>query len=144
MLSKTTLCLLLTINIFASENLYEEAGKKFNIDPEILWAIGETESKHNPRAINYNKNGTYDVGVMQINSIHFRRFNVTANDLFDPRTNIMIGAEILSGCYTKYGDSWMTINCYNGLSMDNVKNYTYAQKVYKSLRDGRQKYASKS
>ncbi len=39
-----------------------------SIFSELLRSIAEAESGLNPAAINRNSNGTYDFGVMQINS----------------------------------------------------------------------------
>lgn len=128
--------------MLAEENIYAEAGNYYGIDPWILWAIGATESGHNPYAINRNSNGTYDIGVMQINSIHFKEYNLHPEQLYDPRTNIFVGALILKECFNRHGNNWMAINCYNGLSPANKKYYVYANKVYKKLMEGKKKYAN--
>lgn len=134
---------LLIFSAFAEEdNYYVEAGQLSGIDPWMLWAIGDTESGHNAYAINRNKNGTYDIGVMQINSTHFKEYGLRPEDLYNPRTNILMGAIILRDCFNRHGNSWMAINCYNGLSLDNKVNNTYAKKVYKHLVEGKRKYAS--
>jgi|ERR1035437_10314498 hypothetical protein len=44
----------------------------------------------NPNAQNYNNNGTVDIGIMQINSVH----NVPGKYLYDWRTNISVGYQI--------------------------------------------------
>lgn len=136
------LSLLFTAAI-AEENYYVEAGNIVGIEPWLLWGIADTESGHNPYAINHNKNGTYDIGVMQVNSIHFKRFGLTAQDLLDPKVNILTGAIILKECFDKHGNNWMAVNCYNGLSPENRKYYVYANKVYKHMMKGREKYAAR-
>ena len=52
---------------------FEEAGSQYGISPQLLWSIAKTESNFNPRAINRNSNGTYDYGLMQINSSWAKR-----------------------------------------------------------------------
>jgi soluble lytic murein transglycosylase-like protein len=130
-----------------NENYYVSAGKAFNLEPWILWSIGKTESNHNPYAINRNTNGTYDVGVMQINSIHFARlkkqYGLEKEDLLNPKISIYVGASILKECFNKYGNSINAINCYNGLNYDNRVNNTYAKKVYKNYLSGQERYANR-
>jgi len=50
------------------ERCFTEAGNSYNISPLLLWSIAKHESRFNPAAVNRNRNGTYDFGVMQINS----------------------------------------------------------------------------
>lgn len=130
-----------------NENFYVTASEQFNLDPWILWSIGDTESKHNPYAINKNSNGTYDVGVMQINSCHFgelkRKYGLEPKDLYDPKVSIYVGASILKDCFNTYGNNLKAINCYNGLNYDNRINNTYAKRVYQHYLDGKKRYADK-
>lgn len=146
-MKKALLFLVFVTSLIASdnENYYVSAGEAFGIEPWILWSVGDTESKHNPFAINKNSNGTYDVGVMQINSIHFQdlkqKYGIEPKDLFDPKISIYVGASLLKECFDKYGNNWKAINCYNGLNYDNRVNNTYAKKVYQNLIKGQRKYA---
>jgi len=65
----TTLLLLLLIGKSnAYQSCIEEASRLYGINPIIVYAIIKTESGFNPKAINKNKNGSYDLGLMQINS----------------------------------------------------------------------------
>ena len=52
---------------------FEKAGSKYQINPDLLRAIAIVESNLNPEAINYNKNGSYDYGLMQINSTTWQK-----------------------------------------------------------------------
>mgnify|MGYP000025166194 CR=1 FL=1 len=61
----------------ASTNYFEEAGEYYRIDPKILYSIAKKESKFNPNAISRNSNGSVDIGVMQINSVHCKTIKVT-------------------------------------------------------------------
>jgi len=47
---------------------FDEAACRYNISADILYAIAKVESNFNPGAVNWNKNGSYDYGIMQINS----------------------------------------------------------------------------
>lgn len=118
----------------AEEFCFQEAGEEYRISPQILEAIARVESNFNPRAINRNKNGTYDFGVMQINSSWYytlgKEWWMT---LGDPCSNIKGGAKILSGCMKKYGYSWDAIGCYN--SQTPGKREKYALTVFRQLQN---------
>jgi hypothetical protein len=58
---------------------WEEAATKYGINAQLLYAIAKTESGLNPQAFNRNKNGSYDVGLMQINSICSRPYGNTGS-----------------------------------------------------------------
>ncbi|MBU5635363.1 lytic transglycosylase domain-containing protein [Geomonas sp. Red69] len=116
----------------ASAFCFEEAGVEYGINPQILRAIAKVESNFNPAAVNYNTNGTYDFGLMQINSswaptIGKQRWN----SLGDPCNSVKTGAWILSMCMEKYGYTWKAIGCYNSQTPD--KRDRYSKKVFDQL-----------
>lgn len=118
----------------AEELCFQEAGVEYSISPQILKAIAKVESNFNPRAVNWNKNGTYDFGVMQINSSWYYTLGKDWwMTLGDPCSNIKGGAKILSGCMKKYGYSWEAIGCYN--SQTPTKRDKYAMTVFKQLQN---------
>jgi len=95
---------------------FAEAGKTFGIDPALLKRIATIESSMNPRAINNNKNGTRDIGLMQINSMHLNplsKIGVTQQALMDPEVNIYVGALLLSSHIRKRGYNLSAIGCYH-------------------------------
>jgi len=111
---------------------FEEAGAMYGVSPMLLYAIAKTESNFNPKAINKNLNGSYDYGVMQINSVHYKTLG---RDLWlslsDPCTNVKVGAWILAQCIKRYGQTWEAVGCYNAVSSE--KRRKYAWRVYKNL-----------
>lgn len=48
---------------------FEEAAAYHHVDPWLLMSIAYVESGFDSHATNVNKNGSYDTGLMQINSI---------------------------------------------------------------------------
>lgn len=128
-----------TTQASSTRNYFVEAGNYYNVAPWLLWAVGKVESGHNPYAVNRNKNGTYDIGLMQINSIHLKRlakYGITRQKLFDPRISVYAGAMILRECMDKYGNNWNAVSCYNGMSKENRLYFTYAKKVHSALING--------
>jgi type IV secretion system protein VirB1 len=54
----------------------------------------------------------YSVGLMQITSTNFHHYGVTASDLLDPCTNLLIFERILSDCYQRGGSLKRALSCY--------------------------------
>ncbi|PRG18074.1 transglycosylase SLT domain-containing protein [Burkholderia multivorans] len=113
-----------------------DAGQRHNIDPLLLYSIAKVESSLKPTAINRNRNGTYDIGLMQINSTHLPRLNkagITRQQLLnDSCTSVMAGAQILSGFISRHGYTWEAVGAYNAGSAPNRRElrHRYAKKVW--------------
>ena len=109
---------------------YEEAGAMYGIAPRLLWTISKGESNFNPAAVNYNTNGSYDFGLMQINSSWaptLRKKGITWQSLADPCTNVKVGAWVLAQCIQDYGYTWAAVGCYN--SRTPSKRDRYAARI---------------
>lgn len=57
-------------------------------DCKTALAIARAESKINPEAYNINTNNTIDVGIFQINSVHFSKDGCSLKDLVDEYKNV--------------------------------------------------------
>ncbi len=113
---------------------WEEAAQKYGINVYLLHAIAKTESSLNPRAINRNKNGSYDIGLMQINSSWLptlRKYGLKEEHLYDPCTSIQVGAWVLAQNMRRLGNSWDAVGAYN--SSKPTIRLQYALRVYKNL-----------
>lgn len=124
--------------LFAQQNYFIQAGEKFGINPQLLWVIAYKESRLRPNIISKpNKNGTYDIGIMQINSIHLPRlkkqYGIDEKDLLKPKINIFIGAKILRICLDKHGLTENGITCYNG----KIVNNSYGKEIIELLKKAR-------
>jgi len=107
----------------------------YGISPQLLWSIAKVESNFDPGAINRNHNGTYDFGIMQINSSWYPALGRAIwNQLGNPCMNVHVGAWVLAQCIQKHGNTWEAIGCYNASSK--TKRVRYAVKVYDALREG--------
>ncbi len=77
---------------------WQEAAQRYGISADLLYAVARVESNLNSQAVNRShlqRTGSYDIGLMQINSGHLRtlsRYGIQEADLFDPCTNIRVGA----------------------------------------------------
>ena len=107
----------LLVGVTANANCFEEAGKRYGLDPILLYSIAEVESSLNPSAINAaNSNSTVDYGLMQINSIWLKQlegFGASKDDLFDPCYNIHVGGWILAQSMRSMGSNWNGVGAYN-------------------------------
>ena len=85
----------------------------YGIDPQLARIIMDKESGGDPNAHNgtMNKDGSWDHGLMQVNSVH--RFSIP--QLSDPEFNIRQGLSILAGSIKAHpGDLRAGIKGYNG------------------------------
>jgi len=127
-------CLITSTTVQA--NCWAAASTRYNIDPLLLYAIAKVESSLDPTAINHNRNGTVDIGLMQINSSHLpqlAKVGITRRRLVEePCTSIMAGAQILAGLIGRHGYTWTAVGAYNAGSAPAREplRQTYAAKVW--------------
>ena len=132
-----TICFVVILVLFAPRYVggfcFEEAGEEYAISPELLWAIAKTESAFNTHALHYNANGSFDYGLMQINSSWYKELGRERwMRLNDGCYNVKVGAWILDRCIKRYGYTWAAVGCYNGVSQD--KKVRYANRIYRTLK----------
>ena len=115
-----------------------DAAKFHRVDPQLLKAILMVESRLNPNAVNRNANGTRDIGVAQVNSIHLpalEKHGIRESELRDGCVNTYVGAWLLSKQIARHGLNWFGVAAYHSTTPS--KNAQYQYLVYKELvRDG--------
>ncbi len=75
---------------------------------------------------------SFDIGLMQINSIHKKTLaknGITLDALLDENCNLHVAAGILWNCYKKHKSTHKAINAYNGKTVGNP----YYSKVFSIL-----------
>ena len=123
----------------ASGFCFNEAGTLFDIPPKLLQAIAKVESNYNPVAVHWNSNGSYDYGLMQINSwwaSPSRLGEDVWSTISDPCTNVMVGAGILANLIERHGYVWKSVGYYN--SGNNKRQKRYIDRVYRAMREIRE------
>lgn len=111
------------------------ASQYYQIPEPLLKAIAYTETGMNPYAIGKNTNGSYDIGLMQINSSwlpKLQRVGIEKKELFEPCKNIQVGAWILSENIKRYGMGIRAIGAYNAVTPS--KQVVYARKVLRNMK----------
>jgi hypothetical protein len=112
---------------------FEEAGRIHGVSHELLQSVARVESGLNSKAVNINKNGSSDLGLMQINSAWIQTLNLNRDELIsNPCYNVMTGAAILRQCIDRYGYTWEAVGCYNAKSKG--KRVGYSWKIFRELK----------
>ena len=110
------------------------AAQYHGVNPYLLRAILMVESRLNPKAVNVNLNGTRDIGVAQINSIHLpvlQNHGIKESHLMDGCVNTYVGAWLLRKQISRYGLNWFGIAAYHSTTPD--KNFRYQVLVYNEM-----------
>lgn len=81
----------------------EKIAKTFPENPEVMIAVAKAESGLNPLTTNRNTNGSRDIGLFQINSVH----GYSDLEMFDVDKNLVAARAI----YDKQGiTAWAAVN----------------------------------
>lgn len=136
----TLLCIvaLWSGSAYAAVDCWQLAGQHYNIDPVLLYAICLQESSHNASLIHYNNDGSYDIGLMQINSSHLpelRTQGITQKKLLNNTClSIMVAASLLSDYTKRFGRTWEAVGAYNAGTGTSAKRRAerelYAHRVW--------------
>jgi len=124
---------------------WHEAARTWGVPASLLYAIAKVESSLTPQAVNRShmqRSGSYDIGLMQINSSHLpvlARYGIRESDLFDACTNLQVAAWLLAHNFARWGHSWEAIGAYNasctqlkGAACRKARS-SYAWRVYQHL-----------
>lgn len=117
---------------------YGDVAEEYELPVGLLYAMAEQESAFDTEAIAYANNGTFSVGLMQINSSWFpalKARGIDYDDLDDGCTNLEAGAWILKQEVDRYGRNWEAIGAYYaGAYTDKTKKWKI--KHYKEYATG--------
>lgn len=122
-------------SVSAKADCLDDAATYHNVSPALARAIAMHESRMNAHAISApNTNGSYDIGLMQINSSWLpmlARYGISHDALLDGCVNAYVGTWILQQNIRQYGYNWEAVGAYNAASP--AKRQKYATAIYEQL-----------
>ena len=108
------------------ERCIPAAAQHHRIDPRLLRAVLKVESDLRPWAFGRNANGTVDMGMAQINSIHLpelARHGIQSQHLFDPCVASYVAAWLLRRNIDRHGLTWFGVAAYHSLTPEHNQRY---------------------
>lgn len=132
--AQTSLPASLPAQISESAPCVAAAAQYHGVNPWVLRAVLKVESDFNPRAVNRNANGSVDVGMAQINSIHFSelgQWGIAPANLLDGCVATYVAAWHLAKQVRKHGNSWFGVASYHSTSP--CQNTRYAGLLWNAL-----------
>lgn len=115
---------------------WNTAAERYNLDVGLLYAVARVETGARTGIVARNRDGSYDIGVMQINSWWLptlAKVGITAHMLRDNAClNVKVGAWILAQGIRDHGLNWRGVGAYNART--DWKRARYARKVAAELR----------
>ncbi len=136
MLHATVLVLTVALTAvgIARADCYDDAAVYQHVNPMMLRAIVWQESHGNVTARHDNANGSVDIGIAQINSIHLPAlagYGIAPTALYDGCVNVYVEAWILKQKMVKYGNTWQAVGAYH--SETPAKRDAYARSIRQIL-----------
>lgn len=98
------------------QDCISSASRYHNVNETILRAIAWHESKMNSWAVHKNRDGSYDLGAMQTNTVHLAelaKYGIGPKHLFDPCVSAYVGAWRYRKMINKYGNTWAAVGAYH-------------------------------
>lgn len=117
-----------------------EIAAYYDVPPAIIAAVQKVESSTRGQDVGKvgpNRNGTYDLGAMQINTWWLDKVNQWGIDeqelLENECTNFAVGTWILHQNLVQYGDLKAALSAYNTGRPDSESGLQYANRVFRLL-----------
>lgn len=111
-----------------------DAANYHRVNPWVLRAILWQESRMQPHAIGHNANGTKDLGIAQINTIHLgrlRQHGIHPEHLMHACVGTYVAAWHLASVIAVHGNNWRGIAAYHSLTPH--FNQRYANSLHSIL-----------
>ncbi|AOJ73587.1 MULTISPECIES: lytic transglycosylase domain-containing protein [Burkholderia] len=124
--------LLAVIALPCQADCIDDAAAFHRVNPRLLRVIAEYESSMSTYAVNRNKNGSEDIGLMQINTSWLptlARYGIRREHLYNGCVSAYVGAWILASNVRRFGPTWKAVGAYNAVTPS--KQLVYASAIYR-------------
>jgi soluble lytic murein transglycosylase-like protein len=121
-----------------TDSCLQGAARYHGVNPLILRAIIFHESRDDPNLVMKNKNGSIDVGLGGLNSVHFpelARYGIGKDQLLDGCVNVYVSAWHLAKQVKIHGNTWTAVGTYH--SKTPSKRDRYATLIFEVLKSWR-------
>ncbi len=116
----------------ARADCLDDAAAFHRVNPRLLRVIAQHESGMRANAVNRNRNGSEDIGLMQINTSWLptlSRYGIRREHLFNGCVSAYVGAWILASNVRRFGPNWKAVGAYNAVTPS--KQLVYASAIYR-------------
>ncbi|WP_144106812.1 lytic transglycosylase domain-containing protein [Paraburkholderia sp. BCC1886] len=116
------------ISLSAHADCFDHAATAEGVSARLLRAIAHVESNSNPRAIRHNRNGSIDIGIMQINTVHMPELNkrgIHRRDLLNSCKNIYTAAWLLRRNLNAHQSLWTAVGNYHSATPKFHREYLH-------------------
>lgn len=110
----------------AVERCLLPAAQRYGVNPLLLRAILQVESAMKPDVVRRNSNGSIDVGMAQINSVHFpelMQWGITPQKLLEPCMATHVAAWHLKRGLLRHGNTWFGVAAYHSVTPQHNARY---------------------
>ena len=133
------------------------------VPSEVMHHVVRVESSYNPYAIGVvggrlvrqprnlpealatvrmleSRGFNFSIGLAQVNRYNLRKYGLDSYEkAFEPCANLTAGSKILAECYHRANGEWgKSFSCYYSGNFSTGFRHGYVQKIYASLRQGRE------
>lgn len=109
-----------------------QAARFHGVNETVLRAIAFHESSMKTWEIRRNTNGSYDIGLMQINTVHLAelaKHGIGPAHLQDGCVSAFVGAWMYRKKIERHGNTWKAVGAYHSETPE--KRDAYARRIHK-------------
>lgn len=95
---------------------FDYAAQTEQVNATVLMAIAWHESHFLPWRVHRNRDGSFDYGLMQINSTNLASLHLNKTTVMQVCNNIVAGARLYRRAVRRYGNTWAAVGAYHSIT----------------------------